>query len=144
MLARNCGKALGDEKKISRCTSVHTVYMLLVQMVLAFMFFVNTTDYFTLQLEGGDELASGLKAWLPRWLLRLRLDSRKWLFGDPDCYESMPSPYADEYGQVTSGGEPLKYCGVVYDLLHPEGSSWPLWRMYTPSAAHPFFFWSGT
>lgn len=96
--------------------------MLLVQMVLAFAFFVQTTDYFTLQSE--TEVFSGAETWLPRWLRRLRVDSKQWLFGDADCSESMAaaSEYGADYGQAVDVEEPADYCGVVYSLLHPEGT----------------------
>lgn len=95
--------------------------MLLVQMLLAFAFFVDTTDYFNFQY--GIAAIPGTDKWLPRWLRRLRLDSKKWLFRDPNCSESLPTVYPADYEQAAYGEEPGNYCGVLYNLLHPGWKS---------------------
>lgn len=93
--------------------------MLLVQVVLAFVLFVRTTDYLY-YYNSEDRAEPGTEVWLPRWLRFLLLDSKKWLFGDANCSEGMPPSIEDYpvgYDLPTTDGEP---CGFVYNLFNPE------------------------
>lgn len=96
--------------------------MLLVQMLLAFMYFVYTTDYFTLQFETPPGIGLSSGTWLPRWLRRLRLDSRKWLFGDPGCVGFAPVETEHEVECATYVEDLVNYCGLICNLLHPGGT----------------------